>query len=165
MTRTICMLFMATMVMFSCSSDKLDETTAASLLGTWDLTALEIDEAMASDAEQMGQDILTYLTARECYIVSFTFNEDMSMDVEDATNYVQINVNPIGLGLEVPCPEQRDNYSSTYTYENGIVTFIDDSQETVSVRINISGNTLTLAAEELQVDNFNTGGLLVFTKR
>ena len=123
-------------------------------LGSWDLTALTIDEASASDEEEFGQDILNMLTASDCYLVSLSFNEDLTLVTEDASNYLEIGVNPGGTGLDVPCPSQRDMENTTYTYADGVLTFIDENQETVSVNITISGSTMTMAAQELDVRKF-----------
>lgn len=166
MKRNIYLLLLATAVMFSCSEDKEStDADANSILGTWDLTALVIDEATATDDMEMGEDLLNFLTAQNCYIVTLTFNEDLSLLTENSANYIEINVNAQGTGLDVPCPSRSDSDDTVYTYENGVLTFIDDNQETVTIDVSITGNTMIMSAQELGVDNFDTGGELVFTKR
>lgn len=165
MRNTVVIFLLGILLISSCSTDKTSENPDNSILGTWDLTALTIDEATASDEEEFGQDILNMLTASNCYLVSLSFNEDLTLVTEDASNYLEIGVNPGGTGLDVPCPSQRDMETTTYTYADGVLTFIDDNQETISVDLTISGGTMTVAAQELGVDNFNAGGELIFTKR
>ena len=166
MKRRLYLFLMATVVMFSCSEDKIaTETATNSILGTWNLTGLEIDEATATDDMEMGVQLLNFLTALDCYIVTLTFNEDLSLLSENSANYIQINVAPGGTGLDVPCPVEKDTDTTVYTYENGVLTFIDNNQETVAVAVVITGNTLVMSAQEFGVDNFDTGGDLIFTRR
>jgi len=165
MRNTVVIFLLGILLISSCSTDKTSENPDNSILGTWDLTALTIDEATASDEEEFGQDILNMLTASNCYLVSLSFNEDLTLVTEDASNYLEIAVNQEGTGLDVPCPSQRDMETTTYTYADGVLTFIDDNQETISVDLTISGGTMTVAAQELGVENFNAGGELIFTKR
>ncbi len=163
--RKLSLLLIAVAAVFSCSSDKENVVDENSILGTWDLTALEIDEATATDDMEFGQDILDFLTAQQCYIVTLTFNEDLSVITENSADYLQINVNPGGTGLDVPCPTEKDTDASTYTFDGEVLTYIDDNLETVTVSIEISGNTMTVSAIDLGIDNFDDGGQLIFTKR
>lgn len=152
-------------VLFSCSSDKEDGGNDSDILGTWDLTALQIDENNATTDEEFGKEILDFLTAEQCYIITITFNEDLSLIVENSGNYIEINVNPDGSGLDIPCPVQSDTEVSTYTFDGERLSFIDENLETVSVTVQISGNTMTISAVDLGVENFDSGGQLVFTRR
>ncbi|NER09534.1 lipocalin family protein [Muriicola jejuensis] len=148
-----------------CSTDKMADASTDSILGTWELTALDLNEGSASTEEEFAQDILDLLSASNCYLLTLTFEEDGTLVTTDATNYLEIGVNGQGTGLEVPCPTQRDTYNSTYTYAEGVLTFIDENQQTVSVEVTISGNVMVLSAQDLDVENFNAGGNLLFTKR
>lgn len=165
MRNTAFIFLLGTLLISSCSTDKSSDNPDNSIVGTWDLTALSIDEGTATDEEEFGQAILNMLTASDCYLVSLSFNADLSLITEDASNYLEIGVNPGGTGLDVPCPSQRDMNTTTYIYVDGILTFVDENQETVSVELTISGNTMTMAAQELGVANFDVGGELIFTKR
>ncbi len=149
----------------SCSTDKMADSASASILGTWDLTSLDIDQGTASTEEEFGQQILDELSAADCYLVTLTFNEDLSLVTSDATNYLEIGVNSQGTGLEVSCPSQRDTYTTSYTYAEGVLTFIDENQQTVSVNVTIDGNVMVVSAQELGVENFDAGGELRFTRR
>ena len=157
-----CFLFLST----SCSTDKdNDGNSSDSIVGTWDATALQIDNATASDDAKNARDILSFLTARDCYIMTLSFREDLSVDTENSVNYLEINVNSDGTGLDVPCPTQSDMESSTYTYENGILTYIDSDMQSVTVAVEIDGNMMLVDAQDLDIPNFNDSGQLVFVKR
>ena len=165
MLRKIGFLICVAGLVFSCSSDKEVNAGPNAILGTWDLTALQIDENNATNEEEFGKEILDFLTAEECYIITLTFNADLSVVSESSADYLQINVNPGGTGLDIPCPTQKDTDESTYTFDGETLTYIDDSLETVTVSVQFSGNTMIMSAVELGIDNFDTGGQLVFTKR
>jgi len=165
MLRKICFVIMTASLLFSCSSDDEKGADANDILGTWDLTALQIDENNATTDEEFGKEILDFLTDQQCYIITITFNEDLSVVTENSGNYLEINVNQGGSGLDIPCPEQSDTDTSTYTFDGETLNYIDDSLETVTVTVQISGNTMTVNAVDFGVDNFDTGGKLVFTKR
>ena len=72
MKRNLFYVAMAMMVLISCSSDGEDNGGPAtnSILGTWDVTELRIDNATASDDAKFGKQILDFLTARNCTIIS-----------------------------------------------------------------------------------------------
>ncbi|MBT8281619.1 MAG: lipocalin family protein [Muriicola sp.] len=165
MRNTLVLFLVGGLILVSCSTDKMDGTSADAIVGTWDLTALDIDQQTASDEEEFGQVILSELSAENCYLVSLTFNQDLSLITEDASNYLEIGVNAGGTGLEVPCPSQRDTETTTYTYSDGVLTFVDENQATVSLNVSIDGGTMIISAQELDVENFNAGGELIFSRR
>ena len=166
MKRNVLMLFVAVALTFSCSSDKEEsQTDASSIEGVWDAIELMIDNDTATDDEKNGRDILNFLTAKQCYILTLTFNEDLSVITENSVNYVQINVNGSGTGLDIPCPTESDMDNSTYTYDGQVLTFVDANAQTVTVDVSISGNTMTVDAADLDIPNFNAGGQLIFRKR
>ena len=76
----------------SCSNDKSNDNAADanSIVGTWDATELKIDDSTASDDAKNGRDALAFLTARDCYVITFTFNEDLSVVAENSVNYHRI---------------------------------------------------------------------------
>lgn len=166
MKRNVLTLFIAAVVTFSCSSDKeASESDESNIEGTWDAHELMIDNETASDDEKNGRDILNFLTAKDCFILSLTFNQDLSVITENSVNYLEINVNGSGTGLDVPCPTESDMDNSTYTYDGEVVTFVDANAQTVTVDVSISGNTMTVDAADLDIPNFNSGGQLIFVKR
>jgi len=160
-------LFLAILLLgFGCSTDKDEDGEASdNIVGTWDASALEIDNATASDDAKNARDILSFLTARDCYIITLRFNEDLTVETEDSVNYLEINVNQDGTGLDIPCPTQSDMDSSTYSYENGMLTYIDSDQQTVTIEVDINGDTMRVDARDLDIPNFNDSGQLVFIRR
>lgn len=165
MKRNLVTLFIATTLLFSCSSDKDDLNQENGIVGSWELTALEIDDSTASDDEKFAQDILSFLSAMNCSLMTITFNTDLSVITENSGNYLDINVNPGGTGLDVPCPTEKDTSVDSYRYEGGVLTYIDENQVETTVNAEISGNTMRVNATELDFANFNDGGVLIFTKR
>jgi hypothetical protein len=155
-------------LLFSCSDDKedaLNEPDLTKLHGTWDATELKIDDQTASDDAKNGRDALNFLTAQDCYIITLTFNADLSVVAENSVNYLQINVNQSGTGIDIPCPTDSDIESSTYTFDGTTLTYLDDNAQTVSVKPVFDGNMMTIVAAELGITNFDAEGELVFKKR
>lgn len=167
MTPKITLIFLAIVLLNSCSTDQENQngTEENSIIGTWDVTELRIDEATASDGTKNGRDIIDFLTARNCYILSVTFNEDLSLVTENSGNYLEINVNSESTGIDVPCPTEKDRETATYVYTNSSLSVVDDSGEMKTVNVTIIGDTMTLNAADLGISNFDGGGELVFRRR
>ncbi|MBQ4913968.1 lipocalin family protein [Maribacter sp. MMG018] len=160
-------LFLTTVFFLSsCSSDK-DETpeidSSTQIEGTWDATALRIDEDNASDDAKFGQQILEFLTNKDCYIITLTFNGDMAVTAENSSNYLEINATDSG--LDVPCPTESDTESSVYTYDGSILTIVDEDGETVEVNVSIDGDIMVVDAADLDIPNFDDSGELIFMRR
>jgi len=165
MKRNLLILFSATALLFSCSSDKDDTNQDNDIVGSWELTALEIDDSTASDDEKFARDILSFLTAIDCSLMTITFNADQTVITENSGSYLDINVNTGGTGLDVPCPTEKDTSVDSYMYEGGVLIYIDENEIETTVNIEISGNTMRVNAMELDFANFDDGGDLIFTKR
>lgn len=150
----------------SCSSDKEDDVLdATSIVGTWDATGLMIDSETASDDAKNARDILNFLTAKDCYILAFTFKSDLTVTAHNSSNYIEINVNSAGTGLDIPCPTESDIETSTYTFDGAVLTIVDGEGETVNVDVEIDGDTMIIDASDLDIPNFNEGGELIFVRR
>lgn len=166
MKRYTFLYLIAFFLVFSCSSDKEnDMIDANSIEGTWDATELVIDDNTASDDAKNGRDILNFLTAKDCYILSFTFNSDLTVTAENAANYVEISVNSAGTGLEIPCPTDSDSEASTYTFDGSVLTIIDSDGATLAIDVSIDGDTMTVDATDLDIPNFSDSGQFVFIRR
>lgn len=165
MKRNLLALFIAITLLFSCSSDKDDTNQDNDIIGSWDLTALEIDDSTASDDEKFARDILNFLSALDCSLLTITFNADQTVITENSGNYLDINVNTGGTGLDAPCPTEKDTSVDNYVYEGGVLTYIDENEMETKVNVTISGNTMRVNAVELDFTNFDDGGELIFTKR
>ncbi len=165
MKRNLLALYMVTALLFSCSSDKDDTNQENDIIGSWELTALEIDDNTASDDEKFARDILSFLSALDCSLLTITFNADQTVITENSGNYLDINLITIGTGLDVPCPTEKDTSVDSYLYEGGVLTYIDENEIETKVNVNISGNTMRVNAVELDFTNFDDGGVLIFTKK
>lgn len=165
MKRNLFYVAMAMMALISCSSDGEDNGSPAtnSIVGTWDVTELRIDNATASDDAKFGKQILDFLTARNCTIISLEFNEDGSAVAENRGNYVEVNAT--STGLDIPCPDQFDTETTTYTYNGTTVTFVDADGVTVEAGVSINGSEMSVNAADLEIPNFNESGQLIFIKR
>lgn len=153
-------------LVFSCSSDKdSDMADANSIEGTWDATEFVIDDNTASDDAKNGRDILNFLTAKDCYILTFTFSNELSVTAKNSSNYVEISVNSSGTGLEIPCPTESDIESRTYTFDGKVLVIDDGIGGIITVDVTIDGDTMTINAADLDIPNFNDGGQLVFVRR
>ncbi|MEO9892488.1 hypothetical protein [Aurantibacter sp.] len=162
------LLVTITVFSFSCSDDKEDvgdETEQSKIYGTWEATELKINDQTASDDAKFGSSILSYLTNNDCTIVSFTFNADMTLVANNATNYLDIGVNSSDSGLEIPCPTEMDTETSIYTYDGVTLTYVDAENQNVSITPIISGNIMTITAADLGYSNLDAEGELVFEKR
>ncbi|MFK5973005.1 MAG: hypothetical protein QM485_06960 [Flavobacteriaceae bacterium] len=165
MRRNLWVLLMVSVLIFSCSSDKNEEDLQGvnAIVGSWQLTGLKIDNATASDNAKYGKQILDFLTAKECYILSFVFTEDLTILVENAVNYIEVNATLIG--LDIPCPTESDSDSSAYTYDGKVLTYVGADGETVTVNATVNGTVLTIDAAGLDIPNFNSSGELIFEKK
>ncbi|MGI9546801.1 MAG: hypothetical protein ACR2MM_06175 [Flavobacteriaceae bacterium] len=164
MKRNIVLLALTAALTFSCSSDK-DNENNDSIVGTWDLTAYEIDEATATDDQEFARDILEFLALIDCTILSYTFNEDGTVISRDSGDYLEIDVNQGGSGLDIPCPEESDVEDGMYTFEEGVLTYMDEVEGNTEVNVEISNNTIRIGGADLGIDNFADGGTLIFSRR
>lgn len=166
MKKSILFLFVATSLLFSCSSDKDEngeDSASNDIVGTWDATELKINNETASDDAKFGKQILDFLTNKDCFIITLQFNQDLTAVATNAANYVEVNAN--ATGLDVPCPTQSDTESSTYTYDGSTVSFIDADGQQIEVRVTVQGDIMTVNAADLEIPNFDESGELIFRRR
>lgn len=156
------------LVLISCSSDKNDgeaevQVASTAILGTWDATELVIDNATASDNTKFAKGILDLLTDKDCYVVTLTFNEDLTASASNSANYVEVNAT--GTGLDIPCPTEADLESSTYTFDGTTVTTTNSNGEVLNINVSIDGDVMTVDAADLEIPNFSDDGQMLFVKR
>lgn len=132
------------------------------LHGKWEVAELEIDSDTASDQVKFGKKILDHLTNKECFIISFTFNTDLTVMAENSVNHLEMNVG--GTGLDIPCPEMKDTESSTYSYDGGTLTLEDGEGKELMLGVTVADETMTVDAKDLDLPSFNEDGQLIFTK-
>jgi len=164
MKRNLFLLFVSAILLFSCSKDENkqdDENDENAIVGSWQ--AREFRAADPNDSNvNFGAEILANLTAENCYILTFTFNQDLSLVANNSVNYLEINASPTG--IVVPCPTQSDTETSTYTFDGTTLTTIDAEGSEVSVKVSINGSIMTADATDLNLPNFNGDGELIFEK-
>lgn len=157
-------LLLVSIMVFSCSSDKDESNNSnTSIIGTWDATELVVDLDTASDDAIFGSQILQVLTKEDCYIISLTFNQDLTAVASSAVNNLEVNVG--SSGLSVPCPTDFDSEANTYTFEDGVVSFLNEDGEMVNASVSISGDIMTVNAASLEIPNFDESGDLIFRRR
>jgi len=156
------------LTLISCSSDK-DETQtetevqSTAIIGTWDATELKINNETASDDAKFGKQILDFLTADNCFIITLQFNEDLTASASNSANYIEVNAT--ATGLDIPCPTDSDVNESTYTFDGETVTTIDENGDELAISVSIEGNIMTVDASDLDIPNFSEDGQLIFIKR
>lgn len=165
MIKNICSALVVLSLLFSCSSDKDDDAASGSdaIIGTWDAIELRIDTNTASDEAKFGMQILDELTLKDCIILTLQFNQDLTTSAISGANYIEVNAN--ATGLDVPCPTELDRENSTYTYDGTTLTIVDNEGEVVQIRVKVSGNEMAVNADDLDIENFDDSGDLIFVKR
>lgn len=167
MYKSIFSFIVLSLLFFSCSSDKNNETSEEvalnAIFGTWDATELRINSDTASDDAKFAEQILDFLTNNDCSIITLQFNEDLTATASNSANYLEINATTTG--LDIPCPTQSDTESSTYTFDGSTVTTIDANGDTLIIDVSIDGNVMTVDAADLEIPNFTDSGQLIFVKR
>ena len=155
---------MAIVFLASCSTDsendEMLETSA--LVGTWNMTDVRFQEDPNDTSLNLADEIVDQLVEEECFLVSFTFNADGSASGENKVNYIEINAGPTG--LDVPCPEQSDIEATIWSLTGNQLTFINENQEEETITIQLEGNTLILAGDDINAENY-TGAEAVFTRQ
>ena len=163
MKSRILLLFLASGFIFSCSGD--DTKTQNSIVGEWQATELQINNATASDDARFSKQILDFLTERDCFILTFNFKADLTVTTENYSDYLNITRTP----LNIPCPTESTTTTSTYTYDGSVLTIIDENGKTIIVEVTISGDTMTADASDLDLENFidkfNDQGQLIFKRK
>lgn len=152
---------------FSCSSDNDGGSDRNNgIVGIWDATELVIDADTASEDAVIGSQILRFLSNNDCSIITLTFNEDLTAQARNGiVQAIATATFDPGAGLVVPCPTDYEVVSNTYTFNNGIISFLNDDGETVNVMVSINGDTMTVDAQSLGLPEVNEPGELIFTRR
>lgn len=163
MKYSISALFVMVTILLSCSTDKDNEENAQKdLEGSWVVTSLQIDDETASDNAKYGKQILDYLTENNCVVLTFIFKSDMSVELRNSVNYIEIGAGQTG--LQITCPTETDIEMGTYSYDGVLLTIINEEGESETVRVSIDGAILSMNAADLDIPNFNEEGELIFQK-
>lgn len=147
-----------------CSTDGDDsnnENDSASLVGTWNMTDIRFDDDPNNTTLNLADEIVDVLTEENCFLVRFTFSADGTATADNKVNYLEVNAGPNG--LDVPCPTQSDIESTLWSLMGNQLTFINDNQEEETITIQLNENTMIVAGEDIDVNNYS-GAEAVFTK-
>ncbi|MCL6267265.1 lipocalin family protein [Flagellimonas myxillae] len=132
------------------------------LIGEWLLSDLRFDETLNDDQLNFAKQILEYLTENECNLITMTFDDDGTSVSNSKMNHLSINVG-VG-GLEIPCPAESDEESTTWSLEDDQLTLTDEEMEERTITIVMEGdNTLIIDGAEVDENNYD-GAEAVFTR-
>lgn len=153
------LLFLSSSLFFSCSTDSDDgEAKEDSIVGVWQAYELKVNNDTASEDEKYARDLLAYLAAKDCYVLTFYFKEDLTVIIENSFEYLERD------GFDIPCPTERDTESTVYSYEEGVLSYVDDEGQTVTMEVAIEGDVLAVDAADLEVLEVEAGAQLVFKR-
>ncbi|MDT0605704.1 hypothetical protein [Croceitalea rosinachiae] len=139
-----------------------DMSSGVDLVGLWVLTELRIDETVDDDDLDFASDILDFLVAGECDLITFNFKDDGTVDSESKANFIEVGLGADG--LEIPCPEQSDLETTLWSLDGDQLTFINDMQEEETITIVLEDEvTLIIAGQDIDENNY-VGADAVFTK-
>ncbi len=158
------LLAIATMTLFACSTDNEgnnDELETSALVGTWNMTDVRFSEDPNDSTLILADELVDQLVQENCVLVSFTFNADGTVSSTDKLNFIEFNAGP--MGLEVSCPTESESETGTWTLEGDQLTVDDGSGTTETLTIGLEGNTLIIAGEDIDANNY-AGAEVVFTR-
>ncbi|NQZ45702.1 MAG: hypothetical protein HRT65_15455 [Flavobacteriaceae bacterium] len=189
MKRNLLLLGLVAIFMIGCSTDNMDEgadddtamqdddTTAedgmddtsddtsgttGDLVGLWTLSDIRFDETLDNDDLEFAKEIIEFLIAQECYLVTFDFMDNGMVTSESKGNYLEINAGPTG--LDIPCPEESDVFTSLWSLDGDQLTFIDEGEEKETLTIVFEDeNTFIIDGSAVDENNYD-GGEAVFIR-
>jgi hypothetical protein len=147
-------------LLLSCSSD--DDSGSNSIVGTWDLVALELDGT--SPEEEAAEELVSLLVLQGCNLITLDFEESGTASFQSSLGYIDYSGLLAG-GLGIDCPAESDTESATYTYENGQLQITDSSGITETIGVILSGDRLTFDLEGSEFDDIGSSGSLIFERR
>ncbi len=158
MKKNILLLFLGASLVFSCSSDNSDDSDGnpngtTDLVGTWVLDDLRIDSSIDDDDLDFAKQILDFLRAEGCDILVFTFNADQTLVSDSKANFIAPTVGTGG--LVIPCPDETDRETSTWSLEGNQLTVVDENMQEETITITFEdANTLIIAGEDIDENNY-----------
>ncbi len=159
------LLFLSSSLFFSCSNDSDDgEVKEDSIVGVWQAYELKVNNDTASEDEKNARDLLAYLTAKDCYVLTFDFKEDLNVIIHNSLAYIELAFDSDGSGFGIPCPTERDTEATVYSYEEGVLTYVDDEGQTITMEVTIEGDIMLVDAADLEVLEVEAGAQLVFKR-
>lgn len=163
MNRILCMLFMASALISSCSKDKENASGEDSLVGTWDVHELKIDENNADDATVFYKQIVDVLVQQGCNLITLTFNADGKLIIESATDDIG-GINATSTGLSIDCPSDKNIEVGTWSLDGDQLTVTNADSGKQTVTIALDGDSMAIGTETFEIDGISDASV-VFQKR
>tara|TARA_R110000868_G_C10573238_1_gene737943 strand:- start:50 stop:547 length:498 start_codon:yes stop_codon:yes gene_type:complete len=163
MKKIILVVILAATSVFSCSSDKEDDSNfdSNSLIGVWKFSNIDADGATGNI--KLSNDILNVLVNSGCDILTYNFKTDQTVNASfrDFTETGN-SVNASGTGLLIECPTNVVTSTSVWELEGDQLSFINANGAIETITIKIDGDTLTVPGEVINQDNLaNTKAIFV----
>ncbi|QLG44597.1 lipocalin-like domain-containing protein [Costertonia aggregata] len=156
-------LFSVAIVFFSCSSDDNGARPNESpIVGTWSMSDINLDNDANTGELQLAALAIESLLADNCEIVVFTFSEDGTLESRDKIENLEVTTGVNG--FEVNCPNESNIFNSTWSLVDNQLTIVNEEDMEETIEINLDGNTMTIAGEDVGSDDF-VGADVVFTKQ
>lgn len=164
MKRTLLVLFMASAVIVSCSTDKEDASSRDSLVGTWAMSSVIPGNVADVDEAEMDYKTKPYidLIASDCQLLVITFNEDGSQITENKVNYIMHDFD--GEKIVFSCPTQKDTNSGSWSLDGNSLTITDKFGNEEQATVKMEGNTFSVSGDDLGDVNL-AETKVIFTKR
>ena len=97
------------------------------------------------------------------FIITLQFNEDLTAEARNAVADLDVSIG--ASGFTIPCPTEFEIETNTYTYSDGVVSFLNEDGTTVNALVSISGDIMTVNASSLEIPDFDETGELVFKRQ
>ena len=147
-------------LLFACSNDS--DSGSNSIVGTWDLVAVELDGT--TPEEEAAEQLVSLLALQGCYLITLQFDENGTALFQSSLGYLDYSSLLTG-GLTIDCPTESDSESATYTYQNGQLAITDSTGMTETTGIILAGDRLTFDLEGSEFDDIGSSGSLIFERR
>ena len=174
MKRNVLLIFMSAVLMWSCSNDdggesEIDESEIVEndivendIVGTWSLVQIELDDDQESDNAILIGLILDFLNENNCNVVTFTFNEDLTLVFENsASSIVPSDIITGGFS----CPVESETLTSVYAYDGETLTTGDGDGVSLAINAVVTGDELIVDTMNLDIPNFNVEGSYIFARQ
>lgn len=128
------------------------------LEGLWVLSEIRLDEGVDDIELELLDLVVDDLFEQECYLISFDFKDDGTLDAESRVADFEIE------GTEVQCPENIETTTGEWLLDGDQLTVTDDLNESETITIIVEDeNTFVIAGEE-GIDEEFVGSQAVFIR-
>lgn len=160
----------------SCSTDNSDDTNTddvigmedngtndtmtdqLDLVGLWVLSEIRLDEGVDDFTLELLDVVVDDLFEQECYLISFEFKEDGTVDISNRASDVEVT------GIEITCPETIEVVTTGWVLDGDQLTLIDEVEGSETVTIIIEDENTFLIEGEEGIDEEFVGSQAVFVR-